>query len=168
MKKVDVKIVPMAAAELDGYCEKIAIAENRPADGARNGWTSWYPVLSLGPDECRHVGFVRSAAGSQVAEMEMHPHRAEVVFAIDRPVVQVVARSTAAGDGPDIDTVRAFFVAPGEGVRVLPGIWHGVGLPYRQESVDYWFFLTQPAARDVREELGWKGFRDGAVVNLIM
>jgi ureidoglycolate lyase len=58
-----------------------------------------------------------------VATLEVHDLTQQAVVPVIGSIVQVVAASDAAGE-PDLSTVRAFAITPGQGICMRPGIWH--------------------------------------------
>ncbi len=58
-----------------------------------------------------------------IARLEVHHLTQQAVVPVIGSIVQIVAASDAAGK-PDLSTVRAFAIAPGQGLCMRPGIWH--------------------------------------------
>jgi ureidoglycolate lyase len=58
-----------------------------------------------------------------VATLEVHHLTQQAVVPVIGSIVQVVAASDAAGE-PDLATLRAFAIDPGQGICMRPGIWH--------------------------------------------
>lgn len=58
-----------------------------------------------------------------VARLEVHHLTQQAVVPVIGSIVQIVAASDAAGT-PDLSTVRAFAIAPGQGLCMRPCIWH--------------------------------------------
>ncbi len=161
-----IKVLPLDAVDLQGYAEKI-IPPLHEAPAARGaGWECWLPLGWLSDLPGQLIGCVRAQALSEVAVLEMHPRRSEVVFAIDQPVIQVLALPADGQNAPDCSTARALYLTPGQALQVLPGVWHGVGLAYAAAPALYWFILAQPSEQDQREEIGWTPFAGGETLKL--
>lgn len=58
-----------------------------------------------------------------VARLEVHHLTQQAVVPVIGSIVQIVAASDAAGE-PDLNTVRAFAITPGQGICMRPGTWH--------------------------------------------
>jgi ureidoglycolate lyase len=58
-----------------------------------------------------------------VTRLEVHHLTQQAVVPVIGSIVQVIAASDAAGE-PDLSTVRAFTINPGQGICMRPGIWH--------------------------------------------
>ncbi|QDO98897.1 ureidoglycolate hydrolase [Ferrovibrio terrae] len=58
-----------------------------------------------------------------VTRLEVHHLTQQAVVPVIGSIVQIVAASDAAGE-PDLSTVRAFTITPGQGLCMRPGIWH--------------------------------------------
>jgi ureidoglycolate lyase len=103
----------------------------------------------------------------QVEALERHDDREEWVYALDQPVVQVVALSAPGQpDRPDAASVAAFLLRPGQGVVVERGIWHSAGLPAGQRSV-YYGFVLGPARPDAPPPTNpWIPFAGGECIIL--
>lgn len=58
-----------------------------------------------------------------VTRLEVHHLTQQAVVPVIGGIVQILAASNAAGE-PDLGTVRAFAISPGQGICMRPGIWH--------------------------------------------
>jgi ureidoglycolate lyase len=58
-----------------------------------------------------------------VARLEVHHLTQQAVVPVIGNIVQIVAASDAAGE-PDLSTLRAFTIKPGQGLCMRSGIWH--------------------------------------------
>ncbi len=58
-----------------------------------------------------------------VARLEVHHLTQQAVVPVIGSIVQIVAASDAAGE-PDLATLRAFAIDPGQGICMRPGTWH--------------------------------------------
>lgn len=166
MTELRVAVAPLDEADLAGYALKIAAPLQSAPDSGGPGWECWFPLGRLPDLPAQQIGCVRCQPLRTVTVMEMHPRRSEVVFAIDRPVIQVLALPSADKNAPEAATARALFLKPGEALQVLPGVWHGVGLAYEAAPTLYWFILAQASAADQREEVGWSAFANGETLKL--
>lgn len=92
-----------------------------------------------------------------VARLEVHHLTQQAVVPVIGSIVQVVAASTADGE-PDLRTVRAFAIPPGQGICMRQGTWHatrsagGVStclmLTRRSTTIDLVRHLNQGAAAE--------------------
>jgi len=147
-----IAIQPIAEAALAPFGRAVGISSSdshaaaRPPDAAGDGWACWYPVGELRDAAPLLIGLVRTDPRSlQVEALERHDDREEWVYALDQPVVQVVALSASGQpDWPDAASAAAFLLQPGQGVVVERGVWHSAGLPAGQRSVCYGFVLGPP------------------------
>ena len=58
-----------------------------------------------------------------ITTLEKHLLTQQALIPLTGDLVQVVARSAADGQ-PDMDSLAAFSVPPGQGICMLPGCWH--------------------------------------------
>lgn len=58
-----------------------------------------------------------------VTSLEAHAMTQQALIPLTGEVVQIVARGAGDG-GPDLSTLAAFRVAPGQGICMRPGCWH--------------------------------------------
>jgi ureidoglycolate lyase len=58
-----------------------------------------------------------------ITRLEVHHLTQQAVVPLIGNIVQIVAASDPAGK-PDLSTIRAFAIAPGQGICMRPGIWH--------------------------------------------
>jgi ureidoglycolate lyase len=62
-------------------------------------------------------------ANPDIDTLEMHRVTQQAIVPLTGDIIQVVAMD--AGDGtPDLGSLRAFRIAPGEGICMRPGCWH--------------------------------------------
>lgn len=58
-----------------------------------------------------------------ITRLEMHHLTQQAVVPVIGSIVQILASSNAAGE-PDLATLRAFSIGPGQGICMRPGTWH--------------------------------------------
>ncbi|MFY3000982.1 ureidoglycolate lyase [Achromobacter xylosoxidans] len=63
------------------------------------------------------------SASADVASLEKHLLTQQAIVPLTGAIIQVVARSAADGT-PDLATLAAFRVEPGQGACMRPGCWH--------------------------------------------
>lgn len=165
---LEVRAEPLTQDEVKPYGRMIAVPEGHAADFSGEGWQCWVPLAELEDGLQWQAGLVRSAARPlTVSEMESHLERPEAVFALDRPLVQTVALPDAVNLSiPDVRTVKAFVVQPGQGILMEKGIWHGVGLPAGPEGAVYLFLLGSGELYEAGENSGWVPFAGGVTVRV--
>ena len=138
-------------------------------DSCGKGWQCWYPLGELQNIPKARIGLVRARVRPLVVTaLERHLAREEWVFALDSPLVQTVALSAAADPNrPDPQTAAAFLIRPGQGVIMVPGIWHGVGMSPGPQVITYGFVLAKSPPQSP-EDSGWVDFADHTEVRLAL
>lgn len=63
------------------------------------------------------------SADTTVARLEVHHLTQQAVVPVIGSIVQILAASDAVGE-PDLATLRALSIGPGQGICMRPGIWH--------------------------------------------
>lgn len=58
-----------------------------------------------------------------VTRLEVHHLTQQAVVPVIGSIVQILAASDVAGE-PDLSTLRAFAITPGQGICMRPGTWH--------------------------------------------
>jgi ureidoglycolate hydrolase len=166
MKDLMVRIEPAVPGEIKEYGIITAMDEQRAPDNSGEGWKCWYPIGELKAGNARSIGIVRTEKQSrQIEAMEQHLDREEWVFALDHPIIQVIALSTDADmKVPDPASVKAVRLEPGQGVVIFPGVWHAAGLPAAAGITLYGFALGKATRPDV--DPGWVKFADNSAVIL--
>ncbi|MFI5387153.1 MAG: ureidoglycolate lyase, partial [Fimbriimonadales bacterium] len=125
-------------------------------------WNCWYPIARIPGSLPLLLGLVETGPLSgEVTLMERHEGRVEVVIALDRPILQVVAPATTRLRRPMAKTVRAFVVRPGESVILAPGTWHAAAATADDNVSRYLFGLPESSDSDV--DSGWTTIDGGAV-----
>lgn len=64
-----------------------------------------------------------SARGSEFQTLEMHKFCQQVVVPLTGDVIQIVA-ANAPDERPDLQSLAAFRIRPGQGICMRPGCWH--------------------------------------------
>jgi ureidoglycolate lyase len=81
-------------------------------------------IFSPGPSADTQILWVTySARNSEIQTLEMHKLCQQVVVPLTGEIIQIVAASGPAGP-PDLQTLRAFRIRPGQGICMRPGCWH--------------------------------------------
>lgn len=125
-------------------------------------WRCWYPLASVPSSRPLLLGLVETGpVEGPMTLMERHEYRVEVLIALDRPIVQVVAPSEGGSPRPLAESARAFVVMPGEAIVLQPGTWHAVAAPTDGEVVRYLFGLADPDESEV--EGGWTPISEAGV-----
>jgi ureidoglycolate hydrolase len=115
------------------------------------------------------IGIVLTEPGHKaVSRMERHHNRAEWVFAIEKPIIQVVSLpGDTATDRPDPQKTQAFLISPGQGVLINPGIWHAAGVAPGDEHVLYGFVLGKEGEDEQGIDKGMLPFLDEGIVRIV-
>jgi ureidoglycolate hydrolase len=125
-------------------------------------WNCWYPIARIPGSLPLLLGLVETRPlGGELTLMERHEGRVEVVIALDRPIVQVVAPATNRLLRPLANSVCAFIVRPGESLILAPGTWHAAAAPADGNVSRYLFGLPEPSDSDV--DSGWATVDGGGV-----
>jgi ureidoglycolate lyase len=65
-----------------------------------------------------------AVAGSQIEQLERHPHSDQVFVPLSGQRFLVIACGSDAEGEPDLDSVRGFVAGPGQGVIFKRNVWH--------------------------------------------
>jgi len=166
----DVPVVELDEESVAPYGKVITPKFDEEPDIRGDNWQCWHPLGELPEGRKLSIGMVLAQPGDKnFSEMEKHPHRSEWVFAIDKPYIQPVALShPGAIDKPNIETVKAFLIKPGQGVQISEGVWHAPGIAPGATPALYGFVLGEEGAEDVGTELGLVPFDSGAIMRCIV
>ncbi len=103
-----------------------------PIEGVRDRYTVEPVVIGA-----VHVGMTSGPAlPRDVARMERHPTTREGLLCLGKPVALLLSADPATR--PDVDSVRAVLVRPGECLSLDPGIWHSEAMGIGGPSHYYW------------------------------
>lgn len=145
----------------------IAPEPNQEPNIFGDGWQCWYPLGRLQTNYQQQIGIVRSESGYRtVSRMERHENRKEWVFAIDKPVIQVVSLpSDKEKDRPNPENAMAFLLLPGQGVLINNGIWHAAGIAPGEDQVLYGFVLGKKSEAE-GEDSGMIPFKNNEIITI--
>jgi ureidoglycolate hydrolase len=117
----------------------------------------------------QQIGIVLAEPGHKtVSQMEHHRNRAEWVFAIDKPVIQLVSLpGDSLTERPDSQKAQAFLILPGQGVLIYKGIWHAAGIAPGEEHVLYGFVLGKESEAEEGIDKGMLPFFDEGIVRIV-
>jgi len=126
------------------YGQAIARPETAPADSQGKGWKCWFPLGTLEGQLQWNIGLVEADLYEPIIRMvECHPTRQEWVFALDEPIIQIVAlNSRHEPERADASSVQAVLLLPGQGILIDKGIWHAAGFPANLQHACYGFALA--------------------------
>jgi len=144
---------------------KASLVKHQQApNSSGEGWECWYPYGEIKRDRNLYFGIVKAEPRQwMVGAMERHQDRKEWIFALDKPIIQVVALSDpAVPDHPDSTRTIAFRIDPGQGVMVNRGIWHAAGLSFSDGPTHYLFILGKQTKKFAGQDTGWIEFSDHA------
>lgn len=130
-----------------------------------DGWQCWYPLGELQTDYPQQIGIVCSESGYRtVSQMERHQNRKEWIFAIDKPVIQVVSLpSEKEKDRPNPKNAQAFLLLPGQGVLINKGVWHAAGIAPGEDQVLYGFVLGKKSEAE-GEDPGMIPYKNNEII----
>ncbi|WP_341962717.1 ureidoglycolate lyase [Pseudomonas sp. RC10] len=69
------------------------------------------------------VLWVNYRSHEDVAVLEVHRLTQQAIVPLTGPVIHIVATSLADGE-PDLNSLKAFRIEPGQGICMRPGCWH--------------------------------------------
>jgi ureidoglycolate lyase len=167
--EVRIRIQSLDKDDFLAYGRVIAPGPDQPPDLTGRGWQCWYPLGELQTDYLQQIGIDRSEPGHRtISLMERHHNREEWVFAIDKPVIQVVSLpGDTTTDRPDPKKTQAFLLLPGQGVLINKGIWHAAGIAPGEDPVLYGFVLGKGSKEDEEIDEGMFPFFDDGVVKIV-
>lgn len=152
MKELVIQSVGINDIDLEQYGRVIGRKPGQQPDSRGKGFQCWYPLGMLPSEKNLQIGLVQADLAEAVIEkMESHPTRQEWVYAIDAPIIQVVALTGESGCRADASTARAILLHPGEGILIQAGVWHAPAFAASLEKVYYGFVLAS-ADPDIKEE----------------
>jgi ureidoglycolate lyase len=111
-------------------------------------WECWFGEEDLTPGK-NTLGIVTTRwTNEAINVMEAHSTR-ELLIPLDKPIIQAVAPLADMDDintKPDLNSVRAFILEPGQSIMMEIGTWHYAAMPYDGESIYY--FVTNRESTD--------------------
>jgi ureidoglycolate lyase len=119
--------------------------EQLQAEPSKRGdiWQCWFPVGSMQLDAPLGLGIVRTSRLPQsIADMERHVSREELLFPVDKPIVQPVGLSKDLASEkavPQVEDVQAFIIQPGQAIIMARGTWHAPAYALEHEEALYYF-----------------------------
>jgi ureidoglycolate lyase len=131
-------VLPLRTLSIDGFTPYgralgITAPNGQPVSGPSD-YTSpasdfWHEQLfDPGPGGTTEVLWVTYRSDArEVARLERHVLTQQALIPLDGEVVQVVARS-GIDDLPEVSTLAAFRVRPGQGICMAPGCWHATSV----------------------------------------
>lgn len=136
---IKLKAEPLTDEGFTPYGKAILLPAN-PAPKKGDNWDCWFGFGSLaGEDSTIGIVLTRSSKGL-IEHMEAHLHP-EFLIPITGPIIQAVAlpkENGIPGERPDINTVKAFIIEPGQSIIMGKGVWHYAAIPLN-EKVWYYF-----------------------------
>lgn len=166
MAEINLKAIRVTETNLEQFGNVFAKKEGQQPDNQGTGWQCWYPLGRLHNEEALMIGLVKTNLAVPVIEkVECHPTRSEWVYAIDKPIIQVVALSSKTPETlADAATAKAIILNPGEGIVIHAGVWHAPAFAADLTEAIYGFVLAK-AAPNV-EELGMVRFDQNNVLRI--
>ena len=146
MKEITVQLENLMDADLTAYGQAVGKTSDQAPDSSGEGWRCWFPLGSLEMGKELQLGLVLADLHEPlIGKVEAHPTRQELVYAIDAPVVQVVALNAEGTDSAaDANTARAILLQPGEGLIINAGVWHAPAFHADLDAAQYGFILAVP------------------------
>lgn len=120
-------VVPLDAAAFAPYGWMLGqpFDSQSAARGFSNAATDFWQthVFDPGNGSRTEVLWVNYRSQADVATLEVHRLTEQAIVPLTGPIVHVVATSLADGS-PDLNNLKAFRIAPGQGICMRPGCWH--------------------------------------------
>lgn len=155
MKEIMINVMDTSQTLLEEYGLIVARKPKQKPDNQGEGWQCWYPLGVL-PEATGslQIGLVRTTLNEPLVKLvECHPVRGEWVYAIDRPIIQVVALSSASIPQKlaNVATAKAVLLNPGEGILIRAGVWHAPAFAADLAEAVYGFVLEEvdPKVREL-------------------
>jgi len=122
-----VAVLPLSEAAFAPYGRMLGLPYRPGAaePGFSNPSTDFWRahVFSPGQDGQAEVLWVNYRSRSPVGTLEVHHLTEQAIVPLTGTIIHVVANSLADGS-PDLDSIRAFRIPPGQGICMRPGCWH--------------------------------------------
>lgn len=155
IKKTEKKITPQIISKkaFAPYGQLLTGSIGKPNYKGK-GWSSLFPAASCHLPN-GEIGWVVTKPQKQyvITGMEREPE-VEVIWPTNGPIIQTVDLPGNLKDHtqqPNIDSVKAFVVNPGQVIVMRPGTWHAPAFPAGKNQVLY-YFIT----KDHPREPGWE------------
>lgn len=150
---------------------KLILPHQENPDKSGVGWKCWVPLelLEVGSTKLQ-IGLVELEKQElKVDQMERHETREEMLWPIDKPIVQLVGLPRHLMDGdsrPKVEEVKAFLLQPGQIVIMNKGTWHAPAYAL-EDSTSYYYAieLSNIPERDVQP---WRKFQNNEIVSMYM
>lgn len=167
MAEQGIHLEEIFAKDLSRYGTPVAKKAEQKPDSSGRGFSCWYPLVTLSSENAGQIGLVLANLNEPLIDrMEAHPIREEWVYAIDKPIIQVVALTSLKGDFADPFTARAILLNPGEGFLIRAGVWHAPAFAADLRFAYYGFVL--PAASADVHEMGLVPLEGGTKIRITL
>lgn len=162
MSEIVIHLIGIKDINFSQYGQVVGKRQDQSPDIQGEGWRCWYPVGQLADQKSMQIGLVLADLHVPVIQkVESHPTREEWVYAIDTPIVQVIALGVETADPK---TAKAVLLAPGEGFIIRAGVWHAPAFAANLKSGYYGFVLAK--ANPAKEEAGMVPFQGDSTVRI--
>ncbi|MEF2966653.1 ureidoglycolate lyase [Paenibacillus sp. M1] len=133
-----------------------------------DGWDCWSYVQMLDVDVPVGAGLVVTKEREfQVASMERHVSREELLLPFDKEIIQPVALCANIDDPdecPDPLSVKCFKIKPGQAIILGRGVWHSPAYPVVGDA-RYMFVIEKKQDKFGDEMIKpWVEFKNGDIV----
>ena len=141
---------------------QVCLGPNAKPNYSGEGWKSLFPAAKAHLPQAE-LGWVVSKKPENeliISGMEREPE-IEMIWPVTEPLIHVVALPGDLknhAEQPNIKTVKAFIILPGQVILMHPGTWHYASFPLTSDEVFY-YFLTKDHPRDPGgENTAWVPF----------
>lgn len=135
-KTKNIRIEELTPHSFQPYGRVIDLSSNPEKTIGGEGWQCWFPIQIVEGIKRLNIGITFSRKQDVVVtSMERHPNNEEILFAVQHTLVQPMALPGSL----DPDTVRAFYIRPGQGIIMKKGAWHSPAVALEQDT-HYYFF----------------------------
>ena len=137
-----IRIEELTPESFQPYGRVIDLSSNHEKTIGGEGWQCWFPIQIVEGIKRLNIGITFSKKQDVVvSSMERHPNNEEILFAVQHTLVQPMGLP---GD-LDPNTVRAFYIRPGQGIIMNKGAWHSPAVALEQDT-HYYFFADSEGA----------------------
>lgn len=151
------------------YGKVVSLPDSSPNKQGQ-GWKCWLPVSLVSTTTDLGLGMVVTQERPLVVtEMERHVSREEILWPTDKAVIQPMALPKDLEDPdavPDLDTVSAFLIKPGQAIVMAKGAWHSAAYSTGGDTL-YFFAIEEKddAVGDMHNP--WVTFPDDVSIEVV-
>jgi len=168
--KVKITVENATPESFAPYGRLIPTQQENP-DKSGPGWKCWVPLGLLKVSSGKlQIGMVELEKQELVvSEMERHETREEMLWPIDKPIIQLVGLPSHLDDPnarPRVDETKAFLLVPGQIVIMSNGTWHAPSYALTENTSYYYAIeLSDIPEKDVQP---WRKFSNDETIMMVV